>query len=78
MKGNYVKPTIYFEDFELSQSIATGCKLLSSSKLDKAPVYDPVLDITIYTEATCDYEPAGPNDTPCYDVPTAGLKVFSS
>lgn len=75
MKKQYEKPRIVFEGFELSQSIAAGCSLISNFL-----PYACSIDIgigNVYTEDNCEDTP-GPGDDICYDVPDGSNVVFSS
>ena len=76
MKKEYKKPLIYFDSFELSQSIAAGCRLISEG--EGAPVYDPETGLQVYASGTCTYSPPNIGDEPCYDVPTLDSKTFTS
>lgn len=74
MKKTYVKPMMGFESFELSTNIAQGC-----SKHSNATPLFCTIDIggvTIFTETNCDY--TNPDFKVCYDIPTAGMNVFTS
>lgn len=80
MKKEYKPPKLYFDRFELSSSIATGCAIRANNAEYVCPVKDPDMGITIFATAPspCSYTP-GPNDkTPCYDVPSAGANIFTS
>ena len=79
MKENYKKPTIYFENFELSQSIAAGCKFLTEDK-EGSPIVDPELGFQVSSMGAdgpmCSTGPGG--DSICYHVPTRDVGVLSS
>ena len=76
MKDNYTKPSIYFEDFELSQSIAANCKFISTD--GGKTVVDPETGLVTYVTSDCEFTPPGTNDSECYHVPGVGPNVFSS
>ncbi|CCX45972.1 uncharacterized protein BN455_01260 [Firmicutes bacterium CAG:103] len=80
MKKTYVRPEVYFESFELSANIATGCKLISNAAENACAVTDNDLGITYFTDAACggNYTPPGGNDGLCYGVPQANNNVFTS
>lgn len=77
MKKTYVKPMMGFESFELSTNIAQGCVKHSNA----TPLFCAV-DIggeSIFVDdiaSGCTY--TNPNIKVCYDVPTAGMNVFTS
>lgn len=79
MKKTYVKPKVYFESFELSANIATGCKLISNAAQNVCSVKDNELGITYFTGSACNgYNPPDGKDKVCYDVPQANNNVFTS
>lgn len=81
MKKTYVKPKVYFESFELSANIATGCKLISNATANACAVTDKDLGVTYFGDtASCGagYTPPGPNDKFCYGVPQANNNIFTS
>lgn len=80
MKKTYVKPEVYFESFELSANIATGCKLISNAAEYDCAVTDNDLGITYFTDAACggNYTPPGGNDGLCYHTSADNAKVFTS
>lgn len=79
MKKPYVKPQVYFENFQLSASIALGCKLLSHAAENVCPVDDPDLGVKIFMETIgCSYTPGPGDEKPCYDPPADSTRVFSS
>lgn len=83
MKKIYTKPEIIFDSFELSQSIAAGCELLSSGTRETGCTVSVPGDFgeTLYTffaEGSCDrYSPAE-LDSLCYHAPADAYNVFSS
>lgn len=78
MKRKYVKPELYFESFELSSSIAAGCKLISNSAEYACPVRDPDFDKTIFTNDGCDYSPQDDDTKICYQPPEGNIHVYTS
>ena len=79
MKKPYVKPQVYFENFQLSASIALGCKLISNLGENVCKVRDPELNVTIFVEEpTCQYTPPGGNDSVCYHPPAGNNVIFTS
>ena len=82
MKIAYVKPVLYFENFELSTSIATGCS--AGYNHDNTNFGNPSscnyfygTDKVFLNLYACDLEDPGESMF-CYHVPTANDKVFSS
>ena len=78
MKKVYTKPEIFFDSFELSQSIAAGCELIASNLARySCPLTPKDLgeDYTIFVQGACIYEG---QDTICYDVPQADYNVYTS
>ena len=77
MKKQYVKPELYFEDFELSTTVATGCSII----VDHA-VTDCTIDIPgigkIFITDSCMRREVADNDKICYNVPFDSNKLFSS
>lgn len=79
MKKTYVRPEVYFESFELSANIATGCKLISNSAQFVCSVTDNELGVTYFTDSACKgYNPPDDKDKVCYGVPQANNNVFTS
>lgn len=77
MKKTYVKPEVYFENFELSASIAAGC----SVKINHAEgVCSSIPGIgSIFTDyQTCTWT-AGDNESDyCYHAPLDANRIFTS
>ncbi len=83
MKKQYQKPMMYFESFQLSQSIATGCASDAKFAEDQCAVFIPDIGATIFGDAhasnsQCEWSPEGFADRVCYHIPTAGDNVFGS
>lgn len=66
MKKVYSKPQIYFDSFELSQSIATGCTY---------DVNDATEKWAFTSEYSCLYEVT---EEQCYHVSADNLQAFNS
>lgn len=78
MKKTYVKPEVYFENFELSANIAAGCEAISNSAQDMCEIIDKELGVSVFAELVCVYHAPGSGQKPCYDVPQANYNVFTS
>lgn len=85
MKKEYVKPQILFCDFELSQSIATGCELITNHADWVCPVYvtgagweDIVIFNTSDPSSMCSADPSFVGDSVCYHVPSDSFNVYTS
>ena len=76
MKKAYVKPTISFESFKMSSSIAANCML---SK-EEIVIPDNIGGFTIFIDSKegCVYIPDDGEFGICYDVPTEDIRVFAS
>lgn len=80
MKKTYVKPQIVFDSFELSQSIAAGCRFLSNHEYG-ACALDPGDGVpTIFADSSiCDYiKIPGEYNEFCHHNPDDQHSVFSS
>ena len=78
MKKEYKKPKLYFDSFELSSSIAAGCKLISNHSGTSCAVWDKDLGVSYFTEGVCTYTTTPGDGKICYDVPFDRSMVFSS
>ncbi len=79
MKKTYVKPELYFENFELSSNIATGCVTITKlQSKETACGYNDGVDV-IFTEAMsgCVVKDDGTGKI-CYDVPFDSNRLFTS
>ena len=78
MKKTYIKPEVYFEDFELSANIASGCgKPLNHAHVECYPTVPGIGTVFLTKEAGCDY--TSPDDVGiCYHNPTDESKLFTS
>ena len=86
MKESYVKPTIYFESFALSQTIAVDCGDTHSGTFGPGSnhynMYTCSWDVggfTVFLEH-CDYEMEEDEEIEglCYNNPDGGQTIFSS
>lgn len=59
MKKSYVKPKVYFENFQLSASIASGCGVAVGHDEGKCTgnVLVNGLNLSLFFEKTCDCTP---------------------
>ena len=80
MKKTYTKPELYFESFELSANIATGCGIITKTATQGICGYDQpgIGTLFVQKEAGCSYIGADGDYSVCYDVPTGELKLFTS
>lgn len=80
MKKEYVKPTISFESFKLSTSVAGTCTLDGTLSDEQSCGYDTGVGIIFVSKASgCSFETQdGRFDGVCYDVPNADSRVFAS
>lgn len=80
MKKAYVKPEIYFESFELSANIATGCTIPTNhaENVCKYTIDTPGVGSAFVEVTLCEYTPADGDYSVCYHVPTDGTKLFTS
>ena len=75
MKKAYVKPTISFESFKMSSSIAANCVLSE----DEIIIPDNIGGFKIFIDSNdCVYIPDDGEFGICYDVPTEDIRVFAS
>lgn len=83
MKKTYEKPEVYFESFELSTSIATGCGVgynhqnTNFSNGSTCYLIFGTKRIFLTSTAGCTKTDFDENQF-CYHVPTSDSKVFSS
>ena len=81
MKKEYRKPQLWYEDFQLSQSIASGCEGIATyaEGLCTVILEGPGYSLTLFSDpAICFDSPPNPDDYLCYHAPTEGNNVFSS
>ena len=82
MKKTYEKPEVYFESFELSKSIATGCgagydHINTDFGTPSSCHYFYGTDKVFLNLTACNLTDPG-EEMFCYHVPTSDSKVFSS
>lgn len=76
MKKQYVKPELYFENFELSMNIATGCdSSFIVNKTENSCTYD-IGSHKVFAHTGCNSTPQESNV--CYHVPENAMNLFSS
>lgn len=74
MKKTYVKPQIFFEDFQLSANIASGCGKPLNHTMDTC---QPVPGLTLFTnETNCSTKPDDAGL--CYQVSSDDKTIFTS
>ena len=80
MKKAYVKPQVYFEDFQLSANISGGCSAISHATQGVCPYTDPELGVTIFAPniTGCTTTPPEGDNKVCYNVPDGRVVVFTS
>ncbi len=81
MKKTYVKPEVYFESFELSANIATGCSTITKTLNEEqlCGFFDGVDIIFLNGMSACTYPTTdGSYNSMCYHHPAADTKLFSS
>lgn len=81
MKKQYVKPELYFENFELSTNIATGCATIVNNQEGTCTYTVSVNGIegNVFLSNTQGCVYTNPDDAGiCYNVPEGNNKVFSS
>lgn len=80
MKKTYVKPELYFENFELSSNIASGCeKQIRTQSYGTCGLDIPGLG-TIFTDSVsgCTKKITDGDQSYCYHNPTDESKLFNS
>ena len=77
MKKAYVKPRVYFEDFQLSASIAAGCTPGYIVGYSEATCSWNDGVGTIFQNASCTYTPDQAGNV-CYGVPLDTNRLFAS
>ena len=78
MKKTYSKPQIVFDSFELSQSIAAGCEVITNQAQGVCPLIDDESGWTLLADTSCKKTPPTGTDEICYDVPAESYNVYSS
>lgn len=77
MKKQYVKPELYFENFELNTTVATGCSIIVNHAVTECTIDIPGIG-TIFINESCMTKDVADNDKICYHVPFDSNKLFSS
>lgn len=81
MKKTYVKPEVYFESFELSTSIATGCEYKTDHAMNQC-VYDIAGGRNVFVDENTNCKdvkvPGGSYGSVCYHVPAETSNLFTS
>lgn len=82
MKKTYVKPEVYFESFELSTNIATGCEYKTGFAINECTYKLPGgLGNVFVNENTQCYDIKAPDQSygsVCYQVPAEASNLFTS
>lgn len=79
MKKAYSKPQIFFDSFELSQSIAAGCEYISNQGWNECSIFINQIVGTIFqVKGVCETTPPNPDDYVCYHNPDDSRSVFTS
>lgn len=82
MKKPYVKPEVYFESFELSACIATGCDTKINHAMGTCNKIPGIEGIIFATEASgCTWtasDKVDDNSSFCYHVPMDTKRIFTS
>ena len=90
MKETYVKPALFIESFELTQTIALNCGDTHDSTIGQSTHYSYVKCVwdaggvtLFFTTGICDDGPDSPEDEfefagLCYNNPDGGQEIFSS
>lgn len=78
MKKTYVKPEVYFESFELSANIATGCEISINHAVGACwKGFEGFKDFNIFVEShSCKATPD--QYGLCYHSPTDANNIFTS
>lgn len=78
MKKTYVKPEVYFENFELSANIATGCAISINHNVGSCwKGFEGFKDFNIFVDSyPCTTIPD--EDGFCYHSPTDANNIFTS
>ena len=78
MKKTYVKPEVYFESFELSANIATGCEININHTVGACwQGVEGFKDFNIFVESPSCATTPDENDL-CYHSPTDVNNIFTS
>ena len=81
MKKTYVKSQVFFEDFQLSASIAAGCEYKTNHAMNEC-VYEIAGGRNIFIDANTNCKditaPGGAYGSVCYHEPADTSNLFSS
>ena len=76
---NYVKPSVSFQFFSLSNDVSGGCILGFNQANYDCPVKLPNTDDTIFADNSCFYEVESPEDLGlCYHNPSDTVRILGS
>lgn len=81
MKKTYVKPQVYFEDFQLSANIAGNCAIKTMHAETECKWFknvEGVGKVFISKELGCEYFGNDGDYSVCYHVPVDATKLFTS
>lgn len=82
MKKPYVRPEVYFENFELSTNIATGCEYKSNHTKNQCGWYvEGIGNVFLSDVTTCSYKQPDSETNQygiCYHVPVDTSNLFTS
>ena len=81
VKKEYRKPWLWYENFQLSQSIASGCEGIANftEGMCSVTLTGPGYNLVLFSDTNiCRDTPPNPDDYLCYHAPTEGNNVFSS
>lgn len=81
MKKAYQAPAVFYESFQLAQSISAGCEGIANFEAQgcSITVVDEGVNINIYIqEGVCHYTGPGFEDWICYHAPSEMNNAFSS
>ena len=81
MKKSYVKPQVFFEDFQLSASIAAGCEYTTNHAMNVC-TYEIAGGRNVFIDASTNCRdvtvPEGQYGNVCYHVPADTSNLFTS
>ena len=78
-KKKYVKPQILISSFELSESIAAGCEVISNAEENVCAVFLEELGDTIFSlDNVCGFTMPNGYDGICYHAPDDSRNIFTS
>ncbi len=77
-KLKYTKPAFAIHQIPLVQGAGTGCYYDLNAGSDHCAIYDPDLDITIFTNKASGCDVIGNPEDFCYTVPLADQNIYMS